>query len=415
MSTTGVVRLPQPHPGQMTVRRQAKRLNILSAGRRWRKTTLVMAIAVEKALEGQSLMWGAPTFDQVRVGWDETRHAAGRVATFTQQRMEAHFPTGGRILYRSLDDPDNARGHTADGVVIDEGGDVNERAWYEVLRPMLIDTGGWAWIIGTPKGRNWFFREHVAARSRDDSAAWQVPTVGCEIDGTRLVRKPHPMENPDVPWREIEQLWATTPERVFRQEILAEFIEGEGAVFRNIAACLAHPGDADHSGHHIVCGVDWGKHADFTAISVFCADCRREVAHDRFNQIDYAFQRGRLQALCARYHVEMVLAESNAMGEPVIEQLQRDGVPVRGFQTTAASKPPLIESLALAFERSEAVWLDDPVWTSELEAYERTVSGTTGRSAYSAPSGLHDDTVMARALAWRAADQPHATKLVTFL
>ena len=74
---------------------------------------------------------------------------------------------------------------------------------------------------------------------------------------------------------------------------------------------------------------------------------------------------------------------------------------VNGFVFTATSKPPLIESLALALERTECQWLDVPVATGELEAYERRVSATTGRSSYSAPEGLHDDTVMARALAWR--------------
>ena len=72
---------------------------------------------------------------------------------------------------------------------------------------------------------------------------------------------------------------------------------------------------------------------------------------------------------------------------------------MRPFETTAQSKPPLIESLVLAFEREEMQWLDIPVATAELEAYERKVSQTTGRSQYSAPEGMHDDTVMARALA----------------
>ncbi len=31
------------------------------------------------------------------------------------------------------------------------------------------------------------------------------------------------------------------------------------------------------------------KHMDFTALSVFCADCRVEIARDRFNQNDHAF------------------------------------------------------------------------------------------------------------------------------
>src|SRR5512146_1921870 len=176
MSTTGAVvkrvRLPAPHPGQIAVRRGKRRFNWLSAGRRWRKTTMVMAEAVEAAISGQRVLWGAPTYDQVRVGWDEARHAAGGVADFKESRMSAVFPSGGVILYRSLDDPNNARGHTADGVVIDECADVTAAAWYEVLRPMLIDTNGWAWAIGTPKGRNWFWREHMQARDRLDSAAW---------------------------------------------------------------------------------------------------------------------------------------------------------------------------------------------------------------------------------------------------
>ena len=77
-----------------------------------------------------------------------------------------------------------------------------------------------------------------------------------------------------------------------------------------------------------------------------------------------------------------------------------DGVTIAPFQTTPSSKPPLIESLALAFERAEAQWQDDPVWTGELEAYERTVSPVTGRSRYNAPDGMHDDCVMSLALAW---------------
>jgi len=73
------------------------------------------------------------------------------------------------------------------------------------------------------------------------------------------------------------------------------------------------------------------------------------------------------------------------------------------FLFTASSKPPLIENLALALERTEWQFQQDAVWTGELESYERKVSANTGRSSYSAPEGLHDDTVVARALMLRAA------------
>jgi hypothetical protein len=65
----------------------------------------------------------------------------------------------------------------------------------------------------------------------------------------------------------------------------------------------------------------------------------------------------------------------------------------------------LIENLALALERAEFQFIGDPKWTAELEAYERKVNPTTQRSSYSAPQGMHDDTVIARALMIRAATQ----------
>jgi hypothetical protein len=55
-------------------------------------------------------------------------------------------------------------------------------------------------------------------------------------------------------------------------------------------------------------------------------------------------------------------------------------LPVLAFETTAITKPPLIESLALAFERGEITILNDGVLTGELSAYERTVSPRTGHS-----------------------------------
>lgn len=399
------IRLPFPHVGQRSVREQARRINVLSAGRRWRKTTLLMTIAVEAALKKIPVIWGAPTFDQVRVGWNESRAALSNIADFKQSTMTCTLPTGGAIIYRSLDDPDNARGHTAGLVIIDEAGDVKEQAWYEVLRPMLIDTDGGAWLSGTPKGRNWFWREWLAAKSREDSISWQIPTLGCTVVNGELKRQPHPYENPDIPYSEIEQIWQTTPERTFRQEILAEFIEGQGQVFRNINACLHAPKDAkpdQHSSHRIVAGLDWAKSQDFTFTSLVCADCKMEVAKDRFNQIDYHFQRDRLKALYQKWNVVHIEGESNSIGEPNLEELRRDGLPIVGFQTTAQSKAPLIESLALAFEREECQWLDDPICTGELEAYELKMSVATNRPTYSAPTGMNDDTVMGRALAWRA-------------
>lgn len=412
---TGEILLPTPHSGQREVLGALKRFNWISAGRRWRKTTMAIAHTIEKSACGARIGWGAPTYDQVRIAWDEAYRACGGVATvkFVQQRMTIYFTSsGGRILFRSLDDPDNARGHSADGWVFDEVADIKPVAYYDVIYPMLAENpSNWFIGIGTPKGRNWFWREWLKAHDDPESQAWQIPTIGCEIVSGQLIRKPHPLENPEYLFEEAQKAFERQPVDTFRQETLAEFIENSGAVFRNVdkAAVLQKTRPQDHAGHPVHFGVDWGKQNDFTAIVGVCSKCMQVTFIDRFNQIDYAFQRQRLEAHVHRWKPVSVLPERNSMGEPIIEELYRAGVPVGvgpdrklGFMTTAITKTPLIEELSLAIEKGDLKLLDDPIMTGELLAYERQAS-KTGRPTYNAPEGSHDDVVMALALAWNAA------------
>jgi len=361
-----------------------------------------MTISVEAALRGQVVLWGAPTYDQCNIGWSEMSRAAGGVADFNRSRMTVSFPTGGQVIFRSLDDPDNARGHTADGVVLDEAPMIRAEAWYEVVRPIISDTQGWALIMGTPKGRNWFWREWVGAANHADSMAWQIPTLGVAIRDGRLVRAKHPLENPDFQFAEAVRIFQSVPQKTFEQEFLAQFIEDAGLVFRNVRmVSTAQPGQPVAGGRYVF-GVDWARDYDWTVISAIDGVARRQVAIERFNQVDYAFQLGRLRAMVERWRPELIVAEMNAMGTPLVESLQREGLPVQGFTTTASSKTAVIEGLALALERGALTLLTDETQIAELQAYdmERLPGGTF---RYGAPSGMHDDTVIALALAWHGA------------
>jgi hypothetical protein len=140
-------------------------------------------------------------------------------------------------------------------------------------------------------------------------------------------------------------------------------------------------------------------------------ESRQVVDFDRFNQIGYHIQRDRIKALVDKWGVEKVLAEDNNMSE-TIHALYRDGVPVEGFHTTAATKPPLIEALILAFQHKSISILDNPVLISELEMFEAKRL-PAGYWRYEAPSGMHDDTVIALALAYEIANRPKFVGLVT--
>ena len=393
------IRLPYPHPGQILVRSEAKRFNWLSAGRRWRKTTLTMAIAVEGAAHGEKIIWGAPTYDQVRIGFDETQKAAVGVADFNQSRMEAVFPNNGKIMYRSLDKADNVRGHTADGVVMDEAAFIDKKAWNQVLRPMLIDTGGWSWAIGSPSGRNWYWEEHVKAADDPNSMAWQVPTLGVKITNKGLLREPHPYENPNIPFDEIEKLFRSMPRQVFEQEILGQFVDLSGGVFRRVQEAAVLSPQEPQKGRQYVAGVDVAASVDFTVVTVMDAESKEMVYMDRFNRVDYPVLIDRLESVYKRYNLTSMVVESNSIGRPVIDELVSRGLNIVPFTTTSATKQSIIQSLQSAFENGQILVLDEPVLIGELLSFE-SKRNASGSFSYSAPAGMWDDCVMSLAIAW---------------
>jgi hypothetical protein len=381
-----------------------------------------MRIAVSDALQGRPVLWAAPTDKQLMVGWNETLNIRGirNYAQFKVSKKEVEFVGGGRIIYRSMDDPNTARGATASKVVIDESGEVKEEAYYEVLRPMVADTGGDIWGIGTPKGAgHWFWREHVKARYNPlTTAAWQIPTRGAEIREGVLYQKPHPLENPAFPWAEMLELYRSMPERSFRQEILAEFIQSGGAVFRDVDAVVrrhehgaGEPCYVECAGRFpkepyngtFVAGLDWGRESDFTDMTVLDAATGDEVDHDRFNQVGWDIQRARVLAMHRKWNITSWLVEKNAAGGPNVEALQRDGLPVIAFTTTQATKASAVEALVLSMEQKR-IWLGDIPENDELKAYEQQTL-PSGTFRYTGPSGLHDDRVMSLMLANLAIQQ----------
>ncbi len=383
--------LPRPHPAQQEVIDSAARFNVLAWGRRAGKSVLEIDRVCETALNGQPAAWFAPTYKYLAQAWRELcavlRPVASRLQE-TEHRIE--LITGGVVEAWTLDSPDPARGRKYKRVVVDEAALVQrlDQAWNGAIRPTLVDLQGDAWFGSTPKGRNYFWTLFQRGQDPEETEwkSWQLPTAA----------------NPNIEASEIEAARLGTPEHFFLQEYLAQFIEDGGVVFRRVRESATSAGqDKAVEGHQYAFGVDWGKTNDFTVISVIDLTTREQVAIDRSNRVDYAVQVGRLTALNEQFKPSTIVAERNSMGEPVIEQLVREGLPVQPFLTTNATKAGIIEALALAFERQELSILNDPVQIGELESFEPTRL-PSGLTRYAAPEGMHDDTVMALALSWSA-------------
>lgn len=353
-------------------------------------------LAAFKAMDGRRVLEAAPVADQTNAFWESVKgYFAEPISRKVIKKNETdrllEFPNGGRIRCKTAHDADTLRGDYADLLILDEYSFMEPDAWELVGMPMLADNDGDAVFIFTPNRRNHAYLMYNKALT-DDSKRWQAWHFTS-------------LDNPYLSAETLNDLRQDMTDEAYRQEILAEFLEGEGAVFRNINNCMKAPCTTPdiHKDHYIVAGVDWAKQSDYTAIAIGCATCKVELMRDRFNKIDYTFQRERLMSICKRWNTRHILVELNSIGEPNFEELSRAGFPVGGFTTTAQTKSPLIENLALALETEEWQFQADPIWTGELEAYERKVNAVTGRSQYSAPEGMHDDTVMARALMLRAA------------
>lgn len=389
-----------PHPGQAQVHNSAARFKILDCGRRWGKTRLGVMECLDVAAKGGRAWWVAPSYKMSEVGWRPLRRLATQMPGTEVRRVdrEVILPNGGSVTVRSADNPDSLRGEGLDYVVLDECAFMHEDAWNEALRPALADRQGGALFISTPKGRNWFWR--AWQRGQDDGDEWQSWKFSS-------------YDNPHVANSEIDAAKATLPERVFLQEFMAEFIEDAGGVFRNVMGCATARDAEPQPNRQYVMGVDWGKSNDFTVLTVLDVESRSMVAFDRFNQIDYTVQLGRLTALHERYRTHAIIAESNSMGTPIIEQMQRQGLPVIPFATTNSTKQAAIDALALAFERADIAILPEPVLVGELQGYEMTRL-PSGLMRYGAPEGMHDDTVMSLAIAWHGLGRPMPEGLVDF-
>lgn len=392
------VRMPRPHAEQIAFLRSPAKRRVIVAGRRGGKTTGCAIYAVEQALAGRRVLEAAPTATQTDAFWAAVKRycqplLSAKLVTKNETDRALVFWHGGYIRCKTAWDADTLRGDYADVLILDEYSLMDPSAWDEVGAPMLLDNGGTAVFIFTPKRRNHAYRLWVRAMTQDTErwAAWQFTSH----------------DNPHLNAAALADISEDMTENAYRQEIMAEFLESEGAVFHNLDRVLTANlrGPQLHANHTVIAGIDWGKSQDYTAISVFCKTCHEELHLARFNRLEYPYQQERIRTIWGTWFVKVGWAESNAMGAPIIDALRRAGLSIEAFATTAQTKPPLIESLALAFEREEARWLPDAIGRTELEAYESSLSPKTGRVAYSAPDGVHDDTVIARALAWHGANQ----------
>lgn len=383
MTSELLVRLPRLHTGQIRRRERIKNENarfvVTMCGRRWGKTIDGEEWIEDGALAGQRCGWFTPTYKYLIEVWDSMIHRLGPAVkrqNATERRIE--LMTGGLIECWTLDTPDPGRSRKYHRVVVDEAGIARNLTtiWQQAIRPTLTDYRGHAWFYGTPKGRTHDFSQ-MFAKGESGEHGWishRAPT----------------RENPYIPADEIEAARRDMPEAAYLQEYEGMPADDGANPFglTAIANCVAPLSDQQPA----VWGWDFARAQDWTvgiALDAYGRVCRVE----RWQGKPWAETR-RLVA----EHTEQTPAvgDSTGIGDVVIESIQSFNTPILGYLFTPKSKQSLMERLANAIQ-SKQITIPEGVVRAELEtfSYEYTAHGVR----YTAPEGLHDDCVMALALA----------------
>jgi hypothetical protein len=305
---------------------------------------------------------------------------------------------GSECFFHSADREDTLRGSGLHGLVIDEAPILKKNRWEAELKPSLIDYNGWALFIGTPKGKTWFTHSFLRGLdpSQTDYQSWQISSYANSIEQGGFL----PKSNIDAIANDMSEL-------LRRQEILAETLKGEGVVFRNINRQIRNDIKPYSSGERVFVGCDIAKTQDYTVL-VALRENGEIIGFDRFNKIDWSFQRKRIISFCKQFRSAYMLIDSTGVGDPIYDELKREYSKVQGYKFTNQTKKELIENLSIMMDNKEIWFPGNPATKefrydlkplqSELESFTYDLL-PSGLIRYNAPEGLHDDCVIGLALA----------------
>jgi len=384
------IRLHKLHPGQKAIADHPARFRVVMCGRRFGKSALGIRLACDAAIKGQPVGWFSPSYKLALEAWRElVARLGGLVERQSEQDKRLELKTGGVIEVWTLDSPDPARGRKYALAIIDEAGIAKDllAVWQAAIRPTLVDLGGRALILGTPKGRRHGFVVLFHRGEREDDPDWASFRAST-------------LTNPYIPAEEVEAARNELPPEIFQQEF-----EGiptdDGANPFGLEAIRKAVGPLSDK-KPVVFGVDLARSMDYTVVCGL--DAWMNVCVLERWQAPWADTKARIKEMVKDVPI---VADATGVGDAIVADLQQMGVTVSPHVFTQSSKLRLMQRLIATFQAGD-LKLPDGWLQSELEAFEFTYTANGVR--YEAPKGYHDDGVMALALSIHGWDRVQAVK-----
>lgn len=241
------------HPAQAAVHQSKARFKVVAAGRRFGKSWYAsVALAVSALSETnarghiltpeQPVYYIAPTFDQaIRTMRPKLTRLLGRYNSNAKTKEGPGFIKNEninagfielindvKIYLKGAENDDALRGEGNRLVVLDEYASQAAHVWPEILEPTLMDVEGDALFIGTPKGKNHFYKLFINALTHPEEywKDWEA----FHFKST---------DNPFIKASEVKRLVSRKksddgldPRDRNKQEIEADFVSGGSKILR---------------------------------------------------------------------------------------------------------------------------------------------------------------------------------------
>lgn len=369
-----------------------KRFAVLVWHRRAKKSRSALSKQLIKIMERKEsgvCYYVLPTYRQAKqVVWDVLVNDHIPRELYDKKNdseLAIYYKNGVIQRFIGAEDYDKHRGTNPFDVVFDEFSEEPEQIWTAIFQPVLMENGGTATFVFTPKGKNHSWKLLQMAKG---NPLWF--TSEKTVLDTQVFTQ-----------TELEEIQRNTPQALYQQEYMCEFAEGAGQFFRRVRQNLYVPTNEIEDEHLFQLGVDLAKYQDYTVITPFDLNTFLVHSQDQFNQIDWNLQKARIEAAAFRYNHARVKIDRTGVGDPIVEDLTAAGVNIGSEDSivfTEASRMNLLNHLSLLIEQDRIKLPNETELITQLESFQYSLS-TTGKIKVGAPENMHDDRVMSLALA----------------
>ena len=355
---------------------------ILNIGRQFGKTMLGINQMLYWAInhKGCNIAWVTPIYKQSKKVFDEMEKVTKSSGLFEYNRSDLTISGfNSQIQFFSGERPDNIRGNTFDYLIVDEMAFTRPELWSEVLSATVLVKGKKVIFISTPKGKNHFYQLSLQPNYDNRYKYFHYSSY----------------DNPMIDAEDLEERKRSLPKHIFEQEYLAKFIDNASGLFKNVDSCVIKNAERTQK---LFGGLDIGRADDYTVLTILNKNYQM-VYVQRWRQQEWSKIIDEVATKIREYNAE-IFVEVNNQGDVFFEMLQNKVYNnVQPYVTTTATKPIMIEDLAVHFENKDIGILNENWLVDELNAFTYIYNEKTRRVQYGAPQGIHDDGVMSLALA----------------